>query len=137
MEYLIGVGLAAAVYAFARVSGFDRERVFYPTLLIVVGHYYVLFAAMGASTRVLALESAAAAAFLALAVIGFKKGLWLTASALAGHGVFDFFHELLIQNPGVPAWWPGFCMSFDVMAGGLVGVLLMRKTRSHVLMNRD
>jgi len=128
MEYLIGVGVAAAVYVFAMVSGFDRERVFYPTVLIVVGHYYILFAAMGSSTSVLAQESLAAAAFLALAVIGFKKSLWLTAAALAGHGIFDFFHHLLIQNPGVPAWWPGFCMSFDVLAGGLLAVLLMRRS---------
>ena len=128
MEYLIGVGLAAAVYVFAMVSGFDRERVFYPTVLVVVGHYYILFAAMGSSTPVLALESLAAAVFLALAVIGFKKSLWLTAAALAGHGIFDFFHPLLIQNPGVPAWWPGFCMSFDVLAGGLLAVLLMRRS---------
>src|SRR5918911_308101 len=128
MEYLIGVGLAAAVYVFAGGSGFDRERVFFPTLLIVGGHYYILFAAMGGSTPVLALESLAAAVFLALAVIGFKKSLWLTAAALAGHGVFDFFHHLLIHNPGVPAWWPGFCMSFDVLAGGLLALLLMRRS---------
>src|SRR5689334_1732957 len=125
MEYLIGVGSAAAVYVFAMVSGFDRERVFYPTVLVVVGHYYILFAAMGGSTPVLALESLAAAAFVGLAVIGFKKSLWLTAAALAGHGIFDVFHHQLIQNPGVPAFWPGFCMSFDVLAGGLLAVLLM------------
>jgi hypothetical protein len=128
MEYLIGVGLAAAVYAFAKVSGFDRERVFYPSVLVVVGHYYILFAVMGGSTSALALESLAAAVFLAFAVIGFRKSLWLTAAALAGHGIFDFFHHLLIQNPGVPAWWPGFCMSFDVLAGCLLAVLLMRRS---------
>jgi hypothetical protein len=128
MEYLIGVVLAAAVYVFAMVSGFDRERVFYPTVLVVVGHYYILFAAMGSSTPVLALESLAAAAFLALAVIGFKKSLWLTAAALAGHGIFDFFHHLLIQNQGVPVWWPGFCMSFDVVAGSFLAVLLIRRS---------
>ena len=128
MEYLIGVGIAAAVYVFARVSGFDRQRVFYPTVLIVVGHYYILFAAMGSSTSVLAQESLAAAAFLALAVIGFRKSLWLTAAALAAHGIFDFFHHLLIQNPGVPAWWPGFCMSFDVLAGAFLAMLLLRRS---------
>ena len=128
MEYLIGVGLAVAVCAFAMVSGFDRERVFYPTMVVVVGHYYILFAVMGSSTPVLAMESLAAAAFLALAVIGFKRSLWLTAAALAGHGIFDFFHHLLIQNPGVPVWWPGFCMSFDVLAGGFLAVLLMRRS---------
>jgi hypothetical protein len=128
MEYLIGVGVAVAVYVFAMVSGFDRERVFYPTVLVVVGHYYILFAAMGSSTPVLALESLAAAVFLALAVIGFKKSLWLISAALAGHGIFDLFHYLLIQNPGVPAWWPGFCMSFDVLAGGFLALLLMRRS---------
>ena len=128
MEYLIGLGVAAALYAFAMVSGFDRERVFYSTVLVVVGHYYILFAAMGSSTSVLAQESLAAAAFLALAVIGFRKSLWLTAVALAGHGIFDVFHHLLIHNPGVPVWWPGFCMSFDVLAGGLLAMLPVRRS---------
>jgi hypothetical protein len=54
------------VYAFAMVSGFDHER-FYPTVLVVVGHCYILFAAMGSSTLVLAQESLAAAVFLVLA----------------------------------------------------------------------
>jgi hypothetical protein len=36
MEYLIGVGLALAVCAFAMAAGFDRDRVFYPTMLIVI-----------------------------------------------------------------------------------------------------
>jgi len=36
MEYLIGVVLAAVVCAFAGFAGFDRERVFYPTVLIVI-----------------------------------------------------------------------------------------------------
>ena len=103
MEYLIGVGLAAAVYVFAMVSGFDRERVFYPTMVVVVAHYYILFAVMGSSTPVLAQECMEAVAFLALAVIGFKKSLWVTAAALAGHGIFDLFHHLLIQNAGGPA----------------------------------
>ena len=128
MEYLIGVGLAVAVCVFAMVAGFDRERVFYSTMVVVVAHYYILFAVMGSSTPALALESLAAAAFLVPAVIGFKKNLWLTVAALAGHGVFDFFHHLLIQNPGVPVWWPGFCLSFDVLAGGFLAVLLRRRS---------
>ena len=128
MEYLTGVGLAVVVCAFAMLTGFDRERVFYPTLTIVVAHYYILFAAMGSSTRALALESLIAGAFLALAVAGVKKNLWLIVAALAGHGVFDFFHHLFIQNPGVPVWWPGFCLAFDVLAGVFLAMLLTRRT---------
>ena len=118
MEYLIGVGLAVVVCAFAMLTGFDRDRVFYPTLAIVIATYYILFAVIRSSTLALALECLIASVFIALAVAGFKKNLWLIAAALAGHGVFEFFHHLLIQNPGVPVWWPGFCLSFDVLAGG-------------------
>ena len=127
MAYLIGVGLAAAVCAFALLAGFDRDRVFYPTLVPVVATYYVLFAAMGGSTRALALESLVAVAFFVMAVAGFKTSLWFTVAALAGHGVFDFFHHRLIQNPGVTAWWPGFCLSFDVFAGVFLAILLVRR----------
>ncbi len=127
MEYLIGAVLAAVVCAFAMLSGFDRDRVFYPTLLIVIATYYILFAAMAGSTSALTIEGLAAGAFLVLAVMGFRKNLWLIVAALAGHGVFDFFHHLAIRNPGVPEWWPGFCLSFDVLAGGFLAVLLTRR----------
>src|SRR5438045_4652438 len=127
MPYLIGLILALAVCIFALVTGFDRDRAFYSTVVIVVAHYYILFAAVGASNSVLLAESAGAAAFIVLAVIGFKKSLWIVAAALAGHGVFDFFHHMVIHNPGVPIWWPSFCMSFDVLAGAFLAVLLMRR----------
>lgn len=128
MQYLIGVVLAVAVCLFAMVSGFDRDRVFYPTVVAVIATYYILFAAIGGSTPTLAAESVIAAAFFALAVAGFKKNLWVIVAALAGHGVFDFFHHLFIRNPGVPMWWPGFCLAFDVLAGGFLAMLLMRRS---------
>jgi len=74
------------------------------------------------------LESLVAGIFLAMTVAGFKKNLWVAVAALAGHGVFDFFHHLLIWNPGVPAWWPGFCLAFDVLAGAFLAMLLMRRS---------
>jgi hypothetical protein len=133
MEYLIGIGLAVVVCVFAMVVGFDRDRVFYPTMLVVVATYYILFAAMGSSTRVLALESLIAIAFVVLAVAGFKRNLWLVAAALAGHGVFDFFHHRFVRNPGVPEWWPGFCMSYDVLAGIFFAMLLLRRRTNRVI----
>ena len=128
MGYLIGICLAVVVCAFATLVGFDRDRVFYPMLLIVIATYYILFAVIGSSTPALVWESLIASAFLALAVAGFKKSLWLIVAALAGHGVFDFFHRLFIHNPGVPAWWPGFCLSFDALAGAFLAMLLMRRS---------
>ncbi len=60
MEYLIGVALAGVVCAFAMLAGFDRDRVFYPTLLAVIATYYILFAVMGKSTPALTIESVVA-----------------------------------------------------------------------------
>ena len=53
MEYLIGVGLALVVGAFAMLAGFDRDRVLYPTLLAVIATYYMLFAVVGSSMQAL------------------------------------------------------------------------------------
>lgn len=128
MEYLIGVGLAAVACIFVTVSGFDRDRVLYPTLLTMIASYYILFAVMGSSRSALVWDSVIAGVFLALAVAGYKKSLWLIVAAFAGHGVLDFLHHLFIQNPGVPVWWPGFCLSFDVFAGGFLAMLLMRRS---------
>jgi len=108
MEYVIGLILAAAVVCLATVIGLSRDRSFYPTVLIVIGSYYVLFAAMAASRRTLVVESLAGSIFLLFAVFGFRKNLWMVVAALIGHGMFDFVHHFLIDNPGVPHWWPGF-----------------------------
>ena len=129
MEYVIGLTLAGAVALFATVVGLACERSFFATVLIVVGSYYVLFAAMGASSRTLLAEIVVAGIFLLLAVLGFKGSLWVLAVGLIGHGIFDFVHHFLIDNPGVPRWWPGFCMAFDVAFGVLLGVRLIRQPR--------
>lgn len=126
MEYVIGLILAAAVACFATVVGFTRERSFYSTVLIVVGSYYVLFAAMGASSRIIIVESAVGGIFLLFAAIGFRRNLWLVAVALIGHGMFDFVHHFFIENPGVPHWWPGFCLGFDAPFGVFLAVRLVR-----------
>jgi hypothetical protein len=129
MEYLTGFVLALAVAGLASGIGFARDRSFAPTLLIVIASYYVLFALIGASTRTLVVETFIAGGFSLLALVGFRTNLWLVAGALIGHGVFDFLHPLFVDNPGVPSWWSGFCLAFDVLFGGWFAVLLAR--RSH------
>src|SRR5437899_12525047 len=124
MEYFIGLILSLAVGVSATVIGLDRERVFYPTVLIVIASYYVLFAVMAASRRTLIVEIVVASGFLLFAVLGFKRNLWLVAAALLGHGVFDFVSRLFIENPGVPRWWPGSCYVFATRLGGGVAVRL-------------
>jgi hypothetical protein len=85
MEYWVGILIALFVVALATIVGLDRERAFYPTVLIIIASYYALFAVMGGSRRTLGLEIAVGIGFLLLAVVGFKKNLWLVAAAMVGH----------------------------------------------------
>ena len=126
MEYLIGLILSLAVAGLATVVGFDRERAFYPTVMIVIASYYVLLAVMGASKHTLTIEIVVACGFLLIAVLGFRTNFWFVVAALVGHGVFDFVHHFFIDNPGVPHWWPGFCLAFDALLGVFLAVRLIR-----------
>ena len=124
MALTVGAVIAVAVGLFATVTGLDRDRAFYPTVTIVVAALYSLFAVMGGTPNALRLELMAGAVFLAAAVFGFRSTLWITAVALAGHGVFDLVHGRIISNAGVPEWWPAFCGAYDLVAGGYLALLL-------------
>ena len=124
MEYAIGAALAGAVGIFAGLVGFDKERSFYPVVLVVIANLYILFAAHAASLDALLAEVLPMLLFTAAAAIGFRRNLWIVAAGLALHGVFDFIHHDIITNPGVPAWWPAFCLAYDVIAAGYLAFLL-------------
>ncbi len=126
MEYLVGAGLAMVVGAFATASGYDRDRSFYPTVLIVVASYYALFAVLGGSGADLVAEVLGFGLFAAMALLGFRFGLWLVVAGLAGHGLLDAVHHLLIPNPGVPAWWPAFCGAYDLAAAACLAFVIRR-----------
>lgn len=126
LPYVVGVVLSIGVALFARGVGLDRDRAFYPTVLIVVASYYVLFAVMTGSVETVLLESIVTALFAAAAVAGFKASVWIVVAALAGHGVLDAVHGHVIQNAGVPAWWPAWCLSYDVGAAGALAWISMR-----------
>jgi hypothetical protein len=104
--------------------GLDRDRAFYPVVTLVIASYYALFAVMGASTQALVLESLVGTAFLAVAAIGFRRSLWVVVVALAAHGIFDLIHAAVISNPGVPSWWPEFCLTYDITAAAYLAWLL-------------
>lgn len=124
MAYLIGIVIALVVLMSATFIGLDRDRAFYPTLLAVIASYYGLFAVMGGSVQAVLIESSAMTVFFAATVLGFRRNLWFVVVALFMHGMFDLFHGHFISNPGVPVWWPSFCLTFDVAAAGYLAWLL-------------
>ncbi|HRD46294.1 MAG TPA: hypothetical protein PLF78_07425 [Caulobacter sp.] len=130
MEMMIGVALALGVGGFAMLSGFDKDRAFYPTVAIVVAAYYLLFAAMTGRGAIVLAETLVMAGFAAIAVIGFRGDPWFTVLALGGHGVLDLAHPRLIANPAAPDWWPAFCLAFDVTIAGWLAARLLREGRA-------
>ena len=129
MELVAGITLALFVSASARTTGFDREKGFYPVILIIIASYYGLFALMAGSAYIFSLETLAMILCIAAALAGFRGSLWLVVTALVGHGVFDLIHANLIANPWVPKWWPRFCLGYDFITAACLAWLLMRSTK--------
>ena len=130
MSTLVGVSLALLVGVMGTWTGLDRGRSFYPTVMMVIASYYVLFALIGGPDAPLLTECAVMGAFLVASITGFKKTLWMVVAALAAHGVFDLVHSHVIPNPGVPAWWPSFCAAYDLVAAFYLAASLTRPVLS-------
>lgn len=126
MEYLIGVALAIGAGIMASITGFDRERSFYPVVMIVIASYYVLFALIDGTSIHVLIETVFMSAFTAAAIAGFKRSQWLVVAALVAHGIFDCLHPLFISGGGVPPWWPGFCLAYDGVAAAYLAARLHR-----------
>src|SRR3954468_1938703 len=126
LAYAVGLLLALAVCFGATLLRFDTDRVFYPGVVIVTASYYALFAIMAGSSRALLLELLPVTLFVIASIAGFKINLWFVVVGFAAHGLFDLVHHFLISNPGVPIWWPAFCLTFDLTAAGYL-VLFRRK----------
>lgn len=128
MPIVVGLLLAVAVAALARLTRFDQDRSFYSTVLIIIASYYVLFGVLSGSGHSLAWELVIALAFSAIAIVGALHASVLVGAGIFAHGLFDLVHDSLIENAGVPNWWPSFCGSVDVALG--LWVLLLSRTRS-------
>ena len=128
MAYAIGIVLALLVVVLRALDRLDRDRAFYPTVVVVVASYYVLFAAIGGSKHALVAELVLAA-FVLIAVMGFRFSPWLIVAGLAAHGVFDALH---VWSSPIPACRQGgrrsASRSTSARAGFLALLLLCAST---------
>ncbi|HKY73203.1 MAG TPA: DUF6010 family protein [Nitrospira sp.] len=114
---VVGVLLAIAIAALAKFTRFDEDRSFYSTVLVIIASYYVLFAVLGGSGHALIWELVIAVAFSIVAIVGALLLPTLVGIGIVAHGFFDLVHDGIIENSGVPTWWPSFCGSIDVLLG--------------------
>jgi hypothetical protein len=123
-----GLVMALAVGILAPVTRMDRGRALYPAVLVMIAALYGLFAAIDGTPAVIVTEVACMTPFAALALLGFRRSLWIVVGALACHGVYDFVHARIVTNTGVPSWWPVFCLAYDATAALYLAFLLTRST---------
>jgi hypothetical protein len=136
MAIFVGILLALGISLFATISGFDREKGFYPLVLAVSASYYDLFAIMGEARQAFILDSLALILFIVAAYLGFKRNPKIVAIALVIHGAFDLAHSRIVVSPEVPVWWSLFCMSYDFAAALYLSLLLQRRAiaaKSHAV----
>ncbi len=111
-----GIAFGGATIGLLRVTGMDRDRATGLLLLAAIALFYPVFAIENGDAVEIALHIAIALAFVAMAVIGHRRGLVLVAAAMIGHGVFDFAAHMLSDGPA-PRWWGPFCLGVDVVLG--------------------
>jgi hypothetical protein len=133
LPLLVGLAIAPAVAVFAMLVGFDRDRSFYPVTLVVIGSLYMLFAAIAGGGGLLAAEAPGMLLFGAAAVVGFRTNLWIVVAGLFCHGLFDAIHGEIVANPGVPLWWPAFCLGYDATAAACLALKIWRSPAGSVL----
>lgn len=124
---VVGVLLAIGIATLAKFTRFDEDRSLYSTVLVIIASYYVLFAVLDGSGHALVWELVIAAAFSTVAVTGALFFPTLVGTGIVAHGLFDIVHDVLIENSGVPAWWPSFCASVDVLLG--IWVIILTRNR--------
>jgi hypothetical protein len=134
MPIVVGVLLAIAIAALAKFTRFDEERSFYSTVLVIIASYYVLFAVLGGSSHALVWELVIAVVFSTVAIIGALFLPTLVGTGIIAHGLFDLVHDILIENSGVPTWWPTFCGSLDVLLG--LWVITLSRSRPNGMFRR-
>ena len=128
LPVIIGAVLAVILAIFGRLTNFDRDRSYYAVVLIVIAPYYGLFACI--ANEAIVAEIFVASIFSILATLGGLRWQILLGIGISLHGVFDLMHGYIINNPGVPIWWPAFCASIDIVLGLWVIFLVVTRRGS-------
>ncbi len=118
---LSGILIAFFVILHFRKGALETSPWAYPLLLASFPFYYFAFALFVADIPVLGQEVLSGLLFFALAgwsILSRQRlGLMLVGLGCLLHGVYDFYHDALFINPGMPDWWIEFCGSIDWILG--------------------
>jgi uncharacterized membrane protein HdeD (DUF308 family) len=87
-------------------------------ILIAIAFIYVGFALKENPTSLIMLEISMAVMLFFLAVIGYIQKTALLGYGIIFHGIWDILHHNgWFVHTDVPAYWPVFCMTIDLVYG--------------------
>ena len=96
--------------------------------LVLIAAVYIGFSVADGRPRVIAVEIVVAMVFVVVAATAVTGSAWLIVAGLAGHGLKDLWQQYTGFVAGT-RWWPPFCAAVDVVAAGLVAVLIVADVR--------
>ena len=118
----VGVGI---FQAFSPLAFFWLQPVVVWSLgLAIIAAVYIGLAVSDGRPAVVATEVGVTTAFVIVAALAIKSAPWLAVIGIAAHGVKDAWqhHTQFVANT---RWWPPFCLVVDVVASGIIAVLLL------------
>lgn len=114
---LVGAVQAASPVAFRWLEPATLHALY----IAFIAAVYIGFAVADGRTRVIAVETTIAAAFLVLAAVGVTGSAWLLIAGYAAHGVKDLWQHRTKFVAGT-RWWPPFCATVDFLVAAILAL---------------
>jgi hypothetical protein len=123
---VVGAAQAATPLAFWWL---DTATV-YALGLVVIAPVYIGFAVADGRSRVIAVETSVASAFVIVAAAGITGSPWLLVIGLAGHGLKDLWQHRT-QFVANTRWWPPFCLVVDFAVALVISIEILAGLQFH------
>lgn len=123
---LIGAIQAVSPFAFYWLEQSTMHAIY----ISLIATVYIGFAVADGRPRVVAIESAMAAAFVLIAIAGVTGTAWLLVAGYGGHGLKDYWQERhhFVANT---RWWPPFCAAIDWLVAIILAVEIAAGVNFH------
>ena len=92
--------------------------------LTLIAAVYIGFGVADGRPTVIAVETAVASLFIAIAAVAVTGPAWLIVAGLAGHGLKDLWQHrtAFVANT---RWWPSFCAVVDLVAATAIALMIV------------
>ena len=132
IEALIGVAVGVLTIVLARII--RGQRWLYALGLLTLPSLYAFFALQAGEQAVGVKEMIYGVPFvvvgLVFAFVSVRQSAVVVGAFWILHGLYDLMHSQIITNAGVPAWYPVFCFSVDVVIGAYLFWLSRRLSKA-------